>query len=115
MRSSKSQGAFGTSALYPKWWGGRSPPPRADKKPANSGPRGFSPFPGDGTPRASYEAAPMGRRKPDKSRPSPRSRGPGGPSPARRGVEGLLSMNPRGFGFVAGGAGQDDVYVPPDA
>ncbi len=24
-------------------------------------------------------------------------------------------MNPRGFGFVAGGAGQDDVYVPPDA
>jgi len=24
-------------------------------------------------------------------------------------------MNPRGFGFVAGGAGQDDVYVPPDS
>jgi len=24
-------------------------------------------------------------------------------------------MNPRGFGFVAGGANQDDVYVPPDA
>ena len=24
-------------------------------------------------------------------------------------------MNPRGFGFVAGGVGQDDVYVPPDA
>ena len=24
-------------------------------------------------------------------------------------------MNPRGFGFVAGGAGQDDVYVPPEA
>ena len=23
-------------------------------------------------------------------------------------------MNPRGFGFVAGGAGQDDVYLPPD-
>jgi ribonuclease R len=24
-------------------------------------------------------------------------------------------MNPRGFGFVAGGVGNDDVYVPPDA
>jgi ribonuclease R len=24
-------------------------------------------------------------------------------------------MNPRGFGFVAGGVGRDDVYVPPDA
>jgi ribonuclease R len=23
-------------------------------------------------------------------------------------------MNPRGFGFVAGGAGQDDVFVPPE-
>lgn len=29
--------------------------------------------------------------------------------------EGLLNMNPRGFGFVGGGANQDDVYVPPDA
>jgi ribonuclease R len=28
--------------------------------------------------------------------------------------EGVLSMHPRGFGFVAA-AGQDDVYVPPDA
>jgi ribonuclease R len=47
----------------------------------------------------------MARRNPEKSRPSRPSRG----------FEGLLSMNPRGFGFVAGGAGQDDVYVPPDA
>jgi ribonuclease R len=28
--------------------------------------------------------------------------------------EGVLSLNPRGFGFVAA-AGKDDVYVPPDA
>jgi len=28
--------------------------------------------------------------------------------------EGVLSLNPRGFGFVAA-AGQDDVYVPPEA
>jgi ribonuclease R len=47
----------------------------------------------------------MARRKPEKSSPSRPSRA----------FEGLLSMNPRGFGFVAGGAGQDDVYVPPDA
>jgi ribonuclease R len=47
----------------------------------------------------------MARRKPDKSSPSRPSRA----------FEGLLNMNPRGFGFVAGGAGQDDVYVPPDA
>ncbi|HEY6079265.1 MAG TPA: VacB/RNase II family 3'-5' exoribonuclease, partial [Polyangiaceae bacterium] len=47
----------------------------------------------------------MARRNPEKSRPSRPSRG----------FEGLLNMNPRGFGFVAGGAGQDDVYVPPDA
>jgi ribonuclease R len=32
-----------------------------------------------------------------------------------RGFEGLLSMNPRGFGFVAGGGGQEDVFVPPEA
>ncbi len=47
----------------------------------------------------------MARRNPEKSRPSRPSRA----------FEGLLSMNPRGFGFVAGGAGNDDVYVPPDA
>jgi ribonuclease R len=47
----------------------------------------------------------MARRNPEKPRSSQPSRG----------FEGLLSMNPRGFGFVAGGAGQDDVYVPPDA
>jgi ribonuclease R len=46
----------------------------------------------------------MARRKPEKSSPSPK----------RSGFEGLLNMNPRGFGFVAGGAGQDDVYLPPD-
>jgi ribonuclease R len=46
----------------------------------------------------------MARKKPEK------------PAPARSSsnLEGLLSMNPRGFGFVAGGAGQDDVYVPPE-
>jgi ribonuclease R len=47
----------------------------------------------------------MARRNPEKSR----------PSRPNRAFEGLLSMNPRGFGFVAGGAGNDDVYVPPDA
>jgi ribonuclease R len=47
----------------------------------------------------------MARRKPENSR----------SSRPNKGFEGLLSMNPRGFGFVAGGAGQDDVYVPPDA
>src|SRR5438105_1219237 len=47
----------------------------------------------------------MARRKPEKSS-SPRQ---------RSGFEGLLSMNPRGFGFVAGGAGNDELYVPPDA
>jgi ribonuclease R len=46
----------------------------------------------------------MAHRKPEKSSPSPK----------RSGFEGLLNMNPRGFGFVAGGAGQDDVYLPPD-
>src|SRR5215213_969835 len=35
-----------------------------------------------------------------------------GPPP--QGFEGVLSMNPRGFGFVTA-AGQDDVYVPPDS
>src|SRR6187431_2842764 len=35
-----------------------------------------------------------------------------GPPP--QGFEGVLSMNPRGFGFVAA-AGHDDVYVPPDS
>ncbi|HVY27973.1 MAG TPA: VacB/RNase II family 3'-5' exoribonuclease [Polyangiaceae bacterium] len=47
----------------------------------------------------------MARRKPDKSAPSRPSRG----------FEGLLSMNPRGFGFVGGGVANDDVYVPPEA
>jgi ribonuclease R len=47
----------------------------------------------------------MARRNPEKSSPS---------RPSRT-FEGLLTMNPRGFGFVAGGAGSDDVYVPPDA
>src|ERR1041384_6471456 len=55
----------------------------------------------------------MARRKPEKSRPSRPSRPP--VRGAGRSFEGLLSMNPRGFGFVAGGVGQDDVYVPPDA
>jgi ribonuclease R len=55
----------------------------------------------------------MARRKPEKSSPSRPSRPPGrGPT---RSFEGLLNMNPRGFGFVAGGVGNDDVYVPPDA
>ncbi len=47
----------------------------------------------------------MVRRKPEKSQ----------SSRPNKGFEGLLSMNPRGFGFVAGGAGRDDVYVPPEA
>lgn len=51
----------------------------------------------------------MARRKPENSRSSRPSRAPS------RTFEGLLNMNPRGFGFVAGGAGNDDVYVPPDA
>src|SRR5688572_2382650 len=51
----------------------------------------------------------MARRKPENSRSSRPSRAPS------RTFEGLLNMNPRGFGFVGGGAGQDDVYVPPDA
>jgi ribonuclease R len=34
--------------------------------------------------------------------------------PSKEGFEGVLTMNPRGFGFVAV-AGRDDVYVPPDA
>lgn len=55
----------------------------------------------------------MARRKPEKSSPSRPSRTLG--RAANRAFEGLLNMNPRGFGFVAGGAGQDDVYVPPDA
>ena len=55
----------------------------------------------------------MARRKPEKSSPSRPSRPPGR-TPSRT-FEGLLNMNPRGFGFVAGGVGNDDVYVPPDA
>lgn len=55
----------------------------------------------------------MARRKPEKSSPSRPSRPPGRGS--NRSFEGLLNMNPRGFGFVAGGVGNDDVYVPPDA
>src|SRR6187549_905335 len=55
----------------------------------------------------------MARRNPEKSSPSRPSRG-AGRAPSRT-FEGLLNMNPRGFGFVAGGAGNDDVYVPPDA
>jgi len=55
----------------------------------------------------------MARRKPEKSSPSRPSRPPGR-APSRT-FEGLLNMNPRGFGFVAGGVGNDDVYVPPDA
>jgi ribonuclease R len=51
----------------------------------------------------------MARRKPENTRSSRPSRAPS------RTFEGLLNMNPRGFGFVGGGAGQDDVYVPPDA
>jgi ribonuclease R len=54
----------------------------------------------------------MARRKPENSRPSQPSRPPGKSANA---FEGLLNMNPRGFGFVGGGANQDDVYVPPDA
>jgi ribonuclease R len=46
----------------------------------------------------------MARRKPDKT----------APTRPTKGFEGLLNMNPRGFGFVAGGAGQDDVFVPPE-
>src|SRR6187399_722344 len=34
--------------------------------------------------------------------------------PSKEGFEGVLTMNPRGFGFVAV-AGRDDVYVPPDS
>src|SRR6185503_98822 len=34
--------------------------------------------------------------------------------PSQEGFEGVLSMSPRGFGFVMA-AGKDDVYVPADA
>src|SRR5689334_14882052 len=38
---------------------------------------------------------------------------PAGPA-GRDTFEGVLSLNPRGFGFVAA-AGKDDVFIPPDA
>ena len=34
--------------------------------------------------------------------------------PSQEGFDGVLSMSPRGFGFVMA-AGRDDVYLPPEA
>src|SRR5262245_9645267 len=59
-----------------------------------------------GAGRPGYEGAPMAPRAPKNV--------PVRPVKGADSWEGLLSVHPRGFGFVSA-AGQDDVFVPPEA